>query len=188
VGLLRQEFPTTSFSFHHGNVTSWESQEAVFAKVVSEQGKLDIVFANAGIAEKGAFMEYSEKPTKPNMLCCDVNFYGVLYSKYSGSCSDPTLTHAAVHLAMHYMRKNLVSSITSSRGSIICTASNSGLYAFDLEPMYAATKHGVVGLVRALGRRLSRTAIQINGLAPCVVGRFSRPGQFMSLTTSQRQI
>jgi NAD(P)-dependent dehydrogenase (short-subunit alcohol dehydrogenase family) len=36
--------------------------------------------------------------------------------------------------------------------------------------MYAAAKHGVVGLVRSLGQRLVRGKIQVNGLAPCVVG------------------
>lgn len=71
---------------------------------------------------------------------------------------------------MHYMNKNQISTRNGLRGSIICTASNSGLYAFPLEPMYAAAKHGVVGLVRSLGVRLGNGKIQINGLAPCVVG------------------
>lgn len=39
--------------------------------------------------------------------------------------------------------------------------------------MYAAAKHGVVGLVRSLGPQLAQTRIQINGLAPCIVGTLS---------------
>jgi NAD(P)-dependent dehydrogenase (short-subunit alcohol dehydrogenase family) len=74
---------------------------------------------------------------------------------------------------MHYMNKNPISTRTGTRGSIICTASNAGLYPFELEPMYAAAKHGVVGLVRSLEKRLTRCKIQVNGLAPCVVGMAS---------------
>lgn len=80
---LQEEFTsstTTSFSFHRCDVASWDSQAAAFEDVVNSQGRVDIVFANAGVAEKGAFMEPSDKPTKPNMLSCDINFYGVLYS------------------------------------------------------------------------------------------------------------
>jgi NAD(P)-dependent dehydrogenase (short-subunit alcohol dehydrogenase family) len=81
---LQEEFVSTkntSFSFHHCDVTSWESQAKAFAEVVAQQGRVDIVCANAGVAEKGAFLEPSEQPTKPKMLSCDVNFYGVLYSR-----------------------------------------------------------------------------------------------------------
>jgi NAD(P)-dependent dehydrogenase (short-subunit alcohol dehydrogenase family) len=80
---LREEYPssTTTFSFHQCNVASWENQAAAFAQVVAEHGKIDLVFGNAGVAEKGAFMEPHEPPRKLNMASCDVNFYGVLYSE-----------------------------------------------------------------------------------------------------------
>lgn len=57
-----------------------------------------------------------------------------------------------------------------SKGCIICTASNAGLYPFPVAPIYAASKCGVVGLVRSLARSLEREAIQINALAPAVLG------------------
>lgn len=79
----------TSFSFHYCDVTSWESQAKAFAEVVAQQGRVDIVCANAGVAEKGAFLEPSEQPTKPNMVSCNVNFNGVLYSR---SRSAPTVS------------------------------------------------------------------------------------------------
>lgn len=72
-----------SFSFHHCNVASWDSLAEAFADVVTQRSKIDIVFANAGVAEKGAFLQLSasKEPKKPNMLSCDINFYGVLYSE-----------------------------------------------------------------------------------------------------------
>lgn len=60
--------------------------------------------------------------------------------------------------------------MTATRGGIICTASNAGLYSFPIAPIYATTKHGVVGLVRSLARPLALAKIQINALAPAVVG------------------
>ncbi len=76
-------------------------------------------------------------------------------------------------LAIHYIKKNSVVNGASkpSRGSIICTASNAGLYPFAVAPLYAASKYGVIGLVRSLALPLEREAIQINALAPAVLGK-----------------
>jgi NAD(P)-dependent dehydrogenase (short-subunit alcohol dehydrogenase family) len=71
----------------------------------------------------------------------------------------------AVKLAAHYIVKNPPrgSETGPSKGSIICTA-------FPIAPLYAATKSGVIGLVRSLARALEREQIQINALAPAVIG------------------
>jgi len=74
-----------------------------------------------------------------------------------------------VKLAIHYMNKN--PSTGASRGSIICTASNAGIYPFPVSPLYAAAKAGVIGLVRSTAPIVERHKIQINGLAPAVLGR-----------------
>jgi NAD(P)-dependent dehydrogenase (short-subunit alcohol dehydrogenase family) len=78
----------------------------------------------------------------------------------------------AVKLAAHYIVKNPPrgSETGPSKGSIICTASNGGIYPFPIAPLYAATKSGVIGLVRSLARPLEREQIQINALAPAVIG------------------
>lgn len=83
----------------------------------------------------------------------------------------------AVHLGIHYISKNAPADAGDgkplSKGSIICTASNAGLYAFPMAPVYSATKHGVIGLVRSLAPKLEREQIQINALAPAVIGMSS---------------
>lgn len=80
-------------------------------------------------------------------------------------------------LAIHYIKKNATVNGASpaSKGSIVCTASNAGLYPFPVAPIYAAGKAGVINLVRSLARPLSRDAIQINALAPAVLGMYSDP-------------
>lgn len=60
--------------------------------------------------------------------------------------------------------------VGSSRGSIICTASNAGIYPFPVNPLYGASKAGVIGMVRSTAPVLKSHRIQINGLAPAVLG------------------
>ncbi len=74
-------------------------------------------------------------------------------------------------LAVYYMQKNGIDEHERSRGSIICTASNAGIYPFPVAPLYSASKAGVIGLVRSMARPLERANIQINALAPAVVGK-----------------
>lgn len=79
----------------------------------------------------------------------------------------------AVNLAVHYMnKKSKMDEEGPSRGSIICTASNAGLYPLPIAPLYAASKFGVVGLVRSMARVIEKARIQINALAPAVLGGF----------------
>ncbi|KAJ5305841.1 hypothetical protein N7508_004856 [Penicillium antarcticum] len=155
---LRKEFPSANVSFEQCDVSSWESQVEVFMKVFDQQGRIDIVFANAGITEKGTLLperdgDETKGPVKPDLSTLNVNLIGVLYS---------------VKLATHYMSFNR-DPTTRSKGLIVCTASNAGLYPFAMAPMYAATKSGVIGLVRSLAEPLESEKIQINALAPAVI-------------------
>ena len=54
-------------------------------------------------------------------------------------------------------------------GAIVATASLAGLIAYSPDPVYAMTKHAVVGLVRALGPQLSAKGITINVICPGIV-------------------
>ncbi|KAJ6008747.1 hypothetical protein N7499_001203 [Penicillium canescens] len=155
---LRAEFTSANISFEQCDVSSWESQAEVFQKVFAQQGRIDIVFANAGITEKGTLLpeklgDENQGPSKPDLSTLNVNLVGVLYS---------------IKLATHYMSRN-TDTATKSKGLIVCTASNAGLYPFAMAPMYAATKAGVIGLVRSLAKPLESEKIQINALAPAVI-------------------
>ena len=54
-------------------------------------------------------------------------------------------------------------------GAIVATASLAGLVAFAADPIYAMTKHAVVGLVRGLALRLTADSITVNAVCPGLV-------------------
>ena len=51
-------------------------------------------------------------------------------------------------------------------GRIVCTASLAGLTAVPDDPVYAATKHAVVGFVRSVASPLAQRGIAINAVCP----------------------
>ncbi|KAK0611270.1 hypothetical protein B0T14DRAFT_324519 [Immersiella caudata] len=155
---LAEEYPASIVVFKKCDVASWDEQAAVFKDVFLEHGgRLDIVMANAGIAEGGMITVVDleeEEPSPPRLRTLEINLIGVIYS---------------VKLAAHYMNKKPLDDTVTSRGSVICTASNVGLYPLPSSPLYSATKFGVVGLVRSLANILSKAKIQINALAPSLI-------------------
>lgn len=51
-------------------------------------------------------------------------------------------------------------------GSLVYTASTSGLHGSQFSPVYSVVKHGVVGFVRALAKRHAKEKIRANAICP----------------------
>lgn len=69
---LRSEFSSCTVSFEECDVSSGKSQAAVFEEVGAQQRRIDIVFTNAAITEKGSLLpshngDGSKEPSKPNL-------------------------------------------------------------------------------------------------------------------------
>ena len=62
--------------------------------------------------------------------------------------------------------RELAARLMPNGGSIVATASLAGLVAAPLDPIYALTKHAVVGFVRAVAPQLHARRIKINALCP----------------------
>jgi NAD(P)-dependent dehydrogenase (short-subunit alcohol dehydrogenase family) len=59
--------------------------------------------------------------------------------------------------------------VMEAGGAIVATASLAGLTTMELDPIYAATKHFVVGFVRSVARQLGERGITINAVCPAIV-------------------
>lgn len=113
----------------------------------------DPVFANAGIIERQSF--YSPPQGDHGGLVptfdigtINVNLSGVIFTS---------------HVALQFFRRGE----DAGPKSIIMTSSSSGLYPNLSAPIYAASKHGIVGFMRSIAQRLySQDGISVNCINP----------------------
>ena len=66
-------------------------------------------------------------------------------------------------------------------GSIVVTASLAGLVGVPLDPVYALTKHALVGFVRSVAPRLAERDIRINAICPGPVDTSMASEEFRAL-------
>jgi SDR family mycofactocin-dependent oxidoreductase len=134
------------------DVRDFHSLRAALASGVDRLGRLDIVLANAGIASM-AFRELTiEEELEQWTDVVDVNLVGAFH----------TAKAAIPHL------------LAGRRGgSIVFTSSTAGLKGFGgLNGGglgYAASKHGIVGLMRTLANALAPQDIRVNTIHPTAV-------------------
>lgn len=121
-----------------------EQNRALVAAAVERFGRLDVLVANAGIGMYGG-IEDAEDDALQQMI--DVNLTGTVWS---------------VRAAVPQMR-------AQGGGDIIIVASVAGSRGDANEAVYAATKHGQVGLAGALDRELRREGIRVTALCPAGV-------------------
>lgn len=126
--------------FVEADVSTAEEMEAAVSAVVSAYGRLDVAHLNAGVITGETDLERVEiaRYRKVMGVNADGVFYGVRYCL-------PAM---------------------SEGGSIVVTASLAGLVAYRIDPVYAASKHAVIGLVRALGDDLMKRGIGIAAVCP----------------------
>jgi NAD(P)-dependent dehydrogenase (short-subunit alcohol dehydrogenase family) len=128
-----------------GDVRSAADNRRAVATVLRAHGRLDVLVGNAGIWDFSKRL--SDFETDRELEECfnelfDVNVKGYL-------------------LAAAAAREALV----ATRGTMIFTASSSSLYAGGGGPVYVASKHAVVGLIRQLAFELAPD-VRVNGVAP----------------------
>jgi SDR family mycofactocin-dependent oxidoreductase len=113
---------------------------------VAALGRLDIVAANAGISS--VFQPATELSEQSWHDMIDVNLTGAWH----------TVKTAVPHL------------IAGGRGgAVIITSSAAGLRAYPNIAHYVSSKHGLVGLMRALALELAPHGIRVNSLHPTQV-------------------
>jgi 3alpha(or 20beta)-hydroxysteroid dehydrogenase len=131
----------------HLDVTSDDDWRNAVDLTVTEFGRLDVLFNNAGIFNGGQLQRYEEKLWQ-EML--DVNLTGAFLG----------------------MRAAADAMIAAGGGSIINTSSIEGLRGTPWAHGYVASKWGLRGLTKSVALELAPHGIRVNSLHP---GRISTP-------------
>ena len=107
----------------------------------SLDGEFDAAFLNAGIGI--GYPDASELPESEYRRIVGANLDGVVFGT-----------------------RELAARLMPNGGSIVATASLAGLTAMPFDPAYTATKHAVVGWVRAAAPGLAARGIRLNAICP----------------------
>jgi len=118
---------------------------AYIDKALAAYGKLDAIWANAGIS--GGLVPLAEQTVEHWQEILRINLIGAFL---------------AVKYAIPHMTRQ-------GHGSIICTASVAGLKAGASGHPYAASKAGVISLVQTTAYSLSGTGVRINAICPGLI-------------------
>lgn len=113
-------------------------------KTVAQFGRVDVLFANAGVYIPGQVAE-GDPDAWANLM--NVNVDGVLRS---------------VHAVLPHM-------IAQKSGDILVTSSISGFIDIQWEPIYSASKHAIQGFVHTLRRQVLKDGIRVMAVAPGMV-------------------
>ncbi|WP_439817021.1 3-(cis-5,6-dihydroxycyclohexa-1,3-dien-1-yl)propanoate dehydrogenase [Zavarzinia sp. CC-PAN008] len=127
-----------------GDVRALADNRRAVEDVVDRFGRLDCLVGNAGVWDFGTpLVDLDDDKVDAGFSeLFDINVKGYL-------------------LAAKAALKPLV----ESRGSMIFTVSNAGFYPAGGGPLYTASKHAVVGLIRQLAFELA-PHVRVNGVAP----------------------
>ena len=120
---------------------------AVVAELEREHGRIDLAHLNAGIVTMGDFRPFLDIPMDRYRTVVGVNFHGVALG---------------IHAIAPVMARG-------GGGSIVATASIAGVGPWGEDPIYSATKHAVVGLVRSVAPQLAEHGVRVHAICPGAV-------------------
>jgi ribitol 2-dehydrogenase len=113
-------------------------------KTIEKFGRVDVMFANAGIYIPGQ-VEEGDPDAWSNLLTVNVD-----------------AVFRCVHAVLPHMK-------AQGSGDILVTSSISGFIDIHWEPIYSASKHAVQGFVHTLRRQVAKDGIRVGALAPGAV-------------------
>jgi NAD(P)-dependent dehydrogenase (short-subunit alcohol dehydrogenase family) len=123
-----------------------EDMERLVRTTVDAFGRIDVMWANAGIPEPGFGMQQfvdSKREDWDNIFATNVT---------------------GIYLAWKHAARQMI--VQAGPGTLLATTSASGFVAYPGFPMYTASKAGANGLVRAVALELGKFGIRANALCP----------------------
>ena len=123
------------------DTTNKASVEALVAAAVAAHGKLDVVFANAGVFD--GFLPFTDIDEALFDRVIGVNVKGYFFT---------------CQAAFEELKK--------TGGNIVMTASVAGLAAGGGGAAYTASKYATIGLINQIGVEAAAHGVRVNGVAP----------------------
>ncbi len=131
-------------TYVHLDVGDPEAWAALGTRLAGRAGRLRRVHLNAGVLSAPAPTPFLELPAARLDRVRAVNLDGVV-------------------LGVHTLAPLMAS---RGGGAIVATASLAGLGPYADDPMYAATKHAVVGFVRSVAPQLAGHGVRVHAICP----------------------
>jgi NAD(P)-dependent dehydrogenase (short-subunit alcohol dehydrogenase family) len=140
---LRRDFGD-AVAITAGDATSLADNQRAVAATVAALGRLDVFVGNAGVWD-----------------------FGVSLDRLPGEAIDAAFDEVFHLNVKAYLlgAKAAVDALRATKGSIIFTVSNAGFWPGGGGPLYVASKHAVIGLVKQLAYELAPD-VRVNGVAP----------------------
>jgi ribitol 2-dehydrogenase len=126
------------------DVTAAADVQRMVQQTVAQFGRVDVLFANAGIYIPGQVAE-GDPDAWVNLI--NVNVTAVM------RCAHAVLPHM----------------LAQKSGDILVTSSISGHIDIHWEPVYSASKHAIQGFVHTLRRQVAAAGIRVGSIAPGMV-------------------
>lgn len=157
---LAADLPTQS-AILAGDIAEESLSKALVDLAVKRFGRLDIAINNAGIAQ--SFVKLPQVPSEEARRIIDIDLLGVFYA----------MKHQLPVMERQF-RAN------GSRSAVVNISSVAGLAGAARLSVYAAAKHGVVGLTRSAASEYATRGIRVNAVCPSFA-RTQMVGDFVKL-------
>lgn len=131
------------------DVSKEENVQAMFAQALETFGTIDILVNNAGLQRDAAFQEMTLEEWNKVIA---VNLTGQFL--------------CAREAVREFVRRGVVSNVSSAAGKIICMSSVHEVIPWAGHANYAASKGGIMQLMKTMAQELAPQKIRVNSIAP----------------------
>ena len=134
---------------HQADVRDEEQVQAMFKKMIQEFGTIDILINNAGLQKDAPFDQMSLADWK---LVLDVNLTGQFL--------------CAREAVREFKRRGIRREVSCAAGKIICMSSVHEVIPWAGHVNYAASKGGVMLMMKSIAQEVAPHRIRVNSVAP----------------------